>query len=163
MNSIQFQAKPKIHARKSFPFLATAKSLPCSNTQTSSSSTVTDNRGFGMDSWCGGEATIKSRAKQTEESYQLQLALALRLSSQAASANDPYFLDFSSSDNTKRGLPPYSPESLSHRFWVIFFSYFSLHEHISLKWAPSQIEISFGSLEKDFVDVISRKFYCLCS
>jgi len=116
-----------------------------------------------MDSWCGGEATIKSRAKQTEESYQLQLALALRLSSQAASANDPYFLDFSSSDNTKRGLPPYSPESLSHRFWVIFFSYFSLHEHISLKWAPSQIEISFGSLEKDFVDVISRKFYCLCS
>lgn len=71
-----------------------------------------------MDSWCGGEATIKSRAKQTEESYQLQLALALRLSSQAASANDPYFLDFSSSDNTKRGLPPYSPESLSHRFWV---------------------------------------------
>ncbi|XP_011032808.1 PREDICTED: serine/threonine-protein kinase CTR1-like isoform X2 [Populus euphratica] len=71
-----------------------------------------------MDSWCGGEATIKSRAKQTEESYQLQLALALRLSSQAASANDPNFLDFSSSDNTKRGLPPYSPESLSHRFWV---------------------------------------------
>lgn len=77
-----------------------------------------------MDSWCGGEATIKSRAKQTEESYQLQLALALRLSSQAASANDPYFLDFSSSDNTKRGLPPYSPESLSHRFWVIFFHTF---------------------------------------
>jgi hypothetical protein len=38
-----------------------------------------------------------------------------------------------------------------------------LHEHISLKWAPSKVEISFGSLEKDFVDVISRKFYCLCS
>ncbi|KAB5544055.1 hypothetical protein DKX38_012167 [Salix brachista] len=71
-----------------------------------------------MDSWCGGEATSKSRAKQTEESYQLQLALALRLSSRAASADDPYFLDFNPSDNTKRGLPPDSPESLSHRFWV---------------------------------------------
>ncbi|KAJ6690577.1 hypothetical protein OIU85_006794 [Salix viminalis] len=71
-----------------------------------------------MDSWCGGEATSKSRAKQTEESYQLQLALALRLSSRAASADDPNFLDFNPSDNTKRGLPPDSPESLSHRFWV---------------------------------------------
>ncbi|KAF9676585.1 hypothetical protein SADUNF_Sadunf08G0017600 [Salix dunnii] len=71
-----------------------------------------------MDSWCGGEATSKSRAKQTEESYQLQLALALRLSSRAASADDPNFLDSNPSDNTKRGLPPDSPESLSHRFWV---------------------------------------------
>ncbi|KAJ6323109.1 hypothetical protein OIU77_012861 [Salix suchowensis] len=71
-----------------------------------------------MDSWCGGEATSKSRAKQTEESYQLQLALALRLSSRAASADDPNFLDFNPSDNTKRGLPPDSPEYLSHRFWV---------------------------------------------
>jgi len=116
-----------------------------------------------MDSWCGGEATIKSRAKQTEESYQLQLALALRLSSQAASANDPYFLDFSSSDNTKRGLPPYSPESLSHRFWVIFFFILFIARAYLSEVGPIQIEISFRSLEKDFVDVISRKFYCLCS
>ncbi|XP_061975812.1 serine/threonine-protein kinase CTR1-like isoform X2 [Populus nigra] len=69
-------------------------------------------------SWCE-EATIKSWAKQTEESYQLQLALALRLSSQAASANDPSFLDWNSSDST-RGVSSFSdsPESLSHRFWV---------------------------------------------
>lgn len=69
-------------------------------------------------SWCE-EATIKSWAKQTEESYQLQLALALRLSSQAASANDPSFLDWNSSDST-RGVSSFSdsPESLSHRFWI---------------------------------------------
>ncbi|XP_011024257.1 PREDICTED: serine/threonine-protein kinase CTR1-like isoform X1 [Populus euphratica] len=65
------------------------------------------------------EATIKSWAKQTEESYQLQLALALRLSSQAASANDPSFLDWNSSDSN-RGVSSFSdsPESISHRFWV---------------------------------------------
>ncbi|KAI5575438.1 hypothetical protein BDE02_10G210600 [Populus trichocarpa] len=69
-------------------------------------------------SWCE-EATIKSWAKRTEESYQLQLALALRLSSQAASANDPSFLDWNSSDSN-RGVSSFSdsPESLSHRFWV---------------------------------------------
>ncbi|XP_011024259.1 PREDICTED: serine/threonine-protein kinase CTR1-like isoform X3 [Populus euphratica] len=66
------------------------------------------------------EATIKSWAKQTEESYQLQLALALRLSSQAASANDPSFLDWNSSDSN-RGVSSFSdsPESISHRFWVL--------------------------------------------
>jgi serine/threonine-protein kinase CTR1 len=70
-------------------------------------------------SWCE-EATIKSWAKRTEESYQLQLALALRLSSQAASANDPSFLDWNSSDSN-RGVSSFSdsPESLSHRFWVL--------------------------------------------
>eukprot|EP00258_Populus_trichocarpa_P050217 XP_024466236.1 serine/threonine-protein kinase CTR1 isoform X3 [Populus trichocarpa] len=69
-------------------------------------------------SWCE-EATIKSWAKRTEESYQLQLALALRLSSQAASANDPSFLDWNSSDSN-RGVSSFSdsPESLSHRFWI---------------------------------------------
>ncbi|CAK7325312.1 unnamed protein product [Dovyalis caffra] len=70
-------------------------------------------------SWCG-EATIKSWAKQTEESYQLQLALALRLSSQAALANDPNFLDLNS-NASKKGAPSFSdsPESLSHRFWQV--------------------------------------------
>ncbi|KAJ6900766.1 hypothetical protein NC652_026769 [Populus alba x Populus x berolinensis] len=69
-------------------------------------------------SWCE-DTTIKSWAKRTEESYQLQLALALRLSSQAASANDPSFLDWNSSDSN-RGVSSFSdsPESLSHRFWV---------------------------------------------
>ncbi|KAJ6892567.1 hypothetical protein NC651_025693 [Populus alba x Populus x berolinensis] len=70
-------------------------------------------------SWCE-DTTIKSWAKRTEESYQLQLALALRLSSQAASANDPSFLDWNSSDSN-RGVSSFSdsPESLSHRFWVL--------------------------------------------
>lgn len=72
-----------------------------------------------------GEATIKSWAKQTEESYQLQLALALRLSSQAASADDPNFLDFNSNDinnNKQTRLLSFSSsaETISHRFWVCF-------------------------------------------
>ncbi|CAL5389321.1 unnamed protein product [Camellia sinensis] len=67
----------------------------------------------------GGSSSSRSWAQQTEESYQLQLALALRLSSEATCADDPNFLDpvpdesaslsFASSD---------SVESVSHRFWV---------------------------------------------
>nr|GMD44466.1 serine/threonine-protein kinase CTR1-like isoform X1 [Ipomoea batatas] len=41
----------------------------------------------------GGSSSSKSWAQQTEESYQLQLALALRLSSEATCADDPHFLD----------------------------------------------------------------------
>ncbi|XLR10942.1 hypothetical protein S83_038880 [Arachis hypogaea] len=55
--------------------------------------------------------SIKSWAKQIEESYQLQLQLALRLSSQSASSDNPNFLD----------LQPTSSDSalaMSHRFWV---------------------------------------------
>ncbi|PPD70901.1 hypothetical protein GOBAR_DD32218 [Gossypium barbadense] len=44
----------------------------------------------------------RSWAQQTEESYQLQLALALRVSSLAASAADSNFLDFNSDTNTNR-------------------------------------------------------------
>ncbi|PPR95579.1 hypothetical protein GOBAR_AA25087 [Gossypium barbadense] len=44
----------------------------------------------------------RSWAQQTEESYQLQLALALRVSSLAASAVDSNFLDFNSDANTNR-------------------------------------------------------------
>ncbi|XP_020233574.1 serine/threonine-protein kinase CTR1 isoform X3 [Cajanus cajan] len=51
------------------------------------------------------ERSFKSWAKQTEESYQLQLALALRLSSQSASFSD--HLSTSPSSQT-----------LSHHFWV---------------------------------------------
>lgn len=59
-----------------------------------------------------GQASFKSWAKQTEESYQLQQALALRLSSQAACADDPNFLDLESSSSSS------SAEAVSHRFWV---------------------------------------------
>ena len=61
-----------------------------------------------------GTAPFKSWAQQAEESYQLQLALALRLSSQAASADDPNFLDINPPEQLTA-----SPQSLSHRFWVI--------------------------------------------
>ncbi|XP_039120055.1 serine/threonine-protein kinase CTR1 [Dioscorea cayenensis subsp. rotundata] len=57
----------------------------------------------------------KSWAQQAEETYQLQLALALRLCSEATCASDPNFLDpgdqMLPSDRT-------SAEALSHRFWV---------------------------------------------
>ncbi|KAI9124390.1 hypothetical protein K1719_004312 [Acacia pycnantha] len=59
-----------------------------------------------------GQASFKSWAKQTEESYQLQQALVLRLSSQAASADDPNFLDLESSSSSN------SADAVSHRFWV---------------------------------------------
>ncbi|KAG6680341.1 hypothetical protein I3842_13G036600 [Carya illinoinensis] len=61
--------------------------------------------------------SFRSWAQKTAESYQLQLALALRLSAQAARADDPNFLDFKSGD---RGTPSpsASAEAMSHRFWV---------------------------------------------
>ncbi|KAF7146862.1 hypothetical protein RHSIM_Rhsim03G0081400 [Rhododendron simsii] len=58
----------------------------------------------------------KSWAQQTEESYQLQLALALRLSSEATCADDPNFLDPVPDESASRSLA--SAESISHRFWV---------------------------------------------
>ncbi|KAK7392561.1 hypothetical protein VNO78_21004 [Psophocarpus tetragonolobus] len=58
----------------------------------------------------------KSWAQQTEESYQLQLALALRLSSDATCADDPNFLDPIPDDATLRLSS--SAEAVSHRFWV---------------------------------------------
>ncbi|KAM0866057.1 hypothetical protein ACQ4PT_042855 [Festuca glaucescens] len=59
----------------------------------------------------------KSWAQQAEEAYQLQLALALRLCSDAASAADPNFLDSSSAPEHHHHTAT-SPQSLSHRFWV---------------------------------------------
>ncbi|RWR82519.1 serine/threonine-protein kinase CTR1 isoform X1 [Cinnamomum micranthum f. kanehirae] len=64
-----------------------------------------------------GSSSSKSWAQQTEESYQLQLALALRLSSEATCADDPN-LFCPASDNCVMGYPPPSAESVSHRFWV---------------------------------------------
>lgn len=64
----------------------------------------------------GGSSSYKSWAQQTEESYQLQLALALRLSAEAASAEDPNFLDPVADDS--RLSSSGSAESISHRFWV---------------------------------------------
>ncbi|KAL9336718.1 hypothetical protein Peur_071206 [Populus x canadensis] len=60
----------------------------------------------------------KSWAQQTEESYQLQLALALRLSSEATCADDPNFLDSFPAESALRSCTSNSPEALSHRFWV---------------------------------------------
>lgn len=69
----------------------------------------------------------KSWAQQAEETYQLQLALALRLCADAACAADPGFLDPGDSGSGRgsgngRAFPLAQPapsaESLSHRFWV---------------------------------------------
>ncbi|XP_010552989.1 PREDICTED: serine/threonine-protein kinase CTR1-like isoform X1 [Tarenaya hassleriana] len=65
----------------------------------------------------GGSSSGKSWAQQTEESYQLQLALALRLSSEATCADDPNFLDPVSDESALRTSPS-SAETVSHRFWV---------------------------------------------
>ena len=53
-----------------------------------------------------------------EESYQLQLALALRLSLEATCADDPNFLDPVPDDSAIRTAS--SAETVSHRFWVSF-------------------------------------------
>lgn len=70
--------------------------------------------GTGGSSWSG-----KSWAQQTEESYQLQLALALRLSSDATCADDPHFLDPVPDESSIRTASSNSAEAVSHRFWVM--------------------------------------------
>lgn len=66
----------------------------------------------------GGSSSGKSWAQQTEESYQLQLALALRLSSEATCADDPNFLDLVPDVSASRSSG--SVDAVSHRFWVGF-------------------------------------------
>ncbi|CAI9780200.1 unnamed protein product [Fraxinus pennsylvanica] len=67
----------------------------------------------------GGSWSSKSWAQQTEESYQLQLALALRLSSTAICADDPNFLDPVPDESTSRASSSAaSAETMSQRFWV---------------------------------------------
>ncbi|KAL3628365.1 copper transport protein ctr1 [Castilleja foliolosa] len=67
----------------------------------------------------GGASYSKSWAQQTEESYQLQLALALRLSSEATCVDDPNFLDPGPGESTSVASSlPVSPDAVSHRFWV---------------------------------------------
>ncbi|XP_066318552.1 serine/threonine-protein kinase CTR1-like isoform X5 [Miscanthus floridulus] len=64
-------------------------------------------------------SSSKSWAQQAEEAYHLQLALALRLCSEASSAADPNFLDSSTAAAAADHLQHIaSPQSLSHRFWV---------------------------------------------
>ncbi|KAL3825805.1 hypothetical protein ACJIZ3_021834 [Penstemon smallii] len=67
----------------------------------------------------GGSSSLKSWAQQTEESYQLQLALALRLSSEASRADDPNFLDPVPDESASVASTfSASAEAVSHRFWV---------------------------------------------
>lgn len=69
----------------------------------------------------GGSSPSKSWAQQTEESYQLQLALALRLSSEATCADDPNFLDHVPDESASiASSSPASAESTSHRYWVTY-------------------------------------------
>ncbi|KAG0533226.1 hypothetical protein BDA96_04G174700 [Sorghum bicolor] len=63
-------------------------------------------------------SSSKSWAQQAEEAYHLQLALALRLCSEASSATDPNFLDSSTAAAADHLQHIASPQSLSHRFWV---------------------------------------------
>ncbi|KAF7804337.1 serine/threonine-protein kinase CTR1 [Senna tora] len=66
----------------------------------------------------GGSYSSKTWAQQTEESYQLQQALALRLSSEATCADDPNFLDPAPDESALRSSSSSSAEAISHRFWV---------------------------------------------
>ncbi|XP_011625984.1 serine/threonine-protein kinase CTR1 isoform X2 [Amborella trichopoda] len=59
----------------------------------------------------------KSFAQQTEESYQLQLALALRLSAEATHTEDPNFMDNRPGDIVL-GSPRNCLEYLAYRYWV---------------------------------------------
>lgn len=72
----------------------------------------------------GGSSSLKSWAQQTEESYRLQLALALRLSSEATCADDPNFLDPVPDDSaTVASSSAASAEAISHRYWVTQYKY----------------------------------------
>ncbi|KAL1545745.1 copper transport protein ctr1 [Salvia divinorum] len=65
-----------------------------------------------------GCSSSKSWAQQTEESYQLQLALAIRLSSEATCADDPNFLDPVPDEPASiASSSPASAEAISHRYW----------------------------------------------
>ncbi|XP_041998055.1 serine/threonine-protein kinase CTR1-like isoform X2 [Salvia splendens] len=65
-----------------------------------------------------GWSSSKSWAQQTEESYQLQLALAIRLSSEATCADDPNFLDpVPDQAASIASSSPASAEAISHRYW----------------------------------------------
>ncbi|KAF5959336.1 hypothetical protein HYC85_000545 [Camellia sinensis] len=70
---------------------------------------------FGQDVY--DRVSYKSWAQQTEESYQLQLALALRLSLEASRADDANFLEPGTDDRSTRSGSDLA-EVLSHRFWV---------------------------------------------
>lgn len=72
----------------------------------------------------GGSSFGKSWAQQTEESYQLQLALALRLSSEATCADDPNFLDPVPDESSSRLSS--SADAVSHRFWVCLLCFLIL-------------------------------------
>ena len=101
------------------------------NSSTSSESdyrfshTVEVKNSFQLDSRSKGKetASYRSWAQQTEESYQLQLALALRLSAEATCADDPHFLGPAPNDPWARPGSA-SAEVLSHRFWVWKFILF---------------------------------------
>ncbi|CAK9320144.1 unnamed protein product [Citrullus colocynthis] len=72
---------------------------------------------FRVKTLASGGSSGKSWAQQTEESYQLQQALALRLSSEATCADDPNFMDPMPDEAALRSLSS-SAEATSHRFWV---------------------------------------------
>ncbi|KAI3738178.1 hypothetical protein L2E82_28198 [Cichorium intybus] len=63
-------------------------------------------------------SSLKSWAQQTEEGYQLQLALALRLSSEATCADDPNLLNPVPDKTATSRSSASSAEALSHRFWA---------------------------------------------
>ncbi|XP_047319947.1 serine/threonine-protein kinase CTR1-like [Impatiens glandulifera] len=87
-----------------------------------SSVSTTSNDGFGMNLRLNGRDTTsyKSWAQQTEESYQLQLALALRLSSDAMCADDFNFLEPTTDEerSVQTGSSPRSAQVLTQRFWL---------------------------------------------
>ncbi|XP_055807072.1 serine/threonine-protein kinase CTR1-like isoform X2 [Solanum dulcamara] len=67
---------------------------------------------------CGSSAA-RSWALQMEESYQLQLALAIRLSSEATCADCPNFLDPATDVLASRDSDSsVSAETMSHRLWI---------------------------------------------
>ncbi|XP_027768306.1 serine/threonine-protein kinase CTR1-like isoform X2 [Solanum pennellii] len=67
----------------------------------------------------GGGSLSKSWAQQTEESYQLQLTLALRISTEATCADDPNLLDYVPDESVSHAsASSASVEAMSHRFWV---------------------------------------------
>ncbi|XP_074589128.1 serine/threonine-protein kinase CTR1-like [Curcuma longa] len=91
--------------------------ISSSNVDSEGFNPLAGGEGRGQDGAAAGlsSSSAKSWAQQAEETYQLQLALALRLCSEASCAEDPNFLDAAD----QMVLPERAaPTSLSHRFWV---------------------------------------------
>lgn len=101
-----------------------------------------------------GSGWSRSWAQQTQESYQLQLALTVRVSYEATYADDSSFLDTGPDDIDTR-VTSGSAEAISHRFWVIPFIILDVLNYLTRQLFHSWFSIA---LKKGLQKLITSVF-----